>query len=230
MEKRKMNTIARLSIAAAVLTAVIGLSGCSGRETAGVEPIEERTEETEAEAAENASGEAKEEEGQETPVLEDITWDDSAGGDPILHFAFSNGKVADQKSPFQGAVENTKRRDMDGDGREEVIVYSSLKYAEAEYSMMDFYQIEGDTITNISPAQNLAEWEDGEGRIWSVEETETPSEEYTVMLRATAYDPMSDLMYQNMELTIGYDKEGWKVIEKRTLPEWKKAYLEYVTG
>lgn len=230
MEKRKTTIIARIGIAAAVLTVVTGLWGCSGEETAVVEPIEERTEETEAEAAENASGEAKEEDGQEPPVLEDITWDDSAGGGPILHFAFSNGKVVDQKSPFQGVVENTKRRDMDGDGREEVIVYSSLKNAEAEYSMMDFYQIEGDSVKNISPAKNLTEWEEEEGCIWSMEETEAPSEEYTVMLRATAYDSMSDLMYQNMELTIGYDKEGWQIIEKRTLPEWKKAYLEYVTG
>lgn len=88
-------------------------------------------------------------------LLTEVTWEDfnDGVGEPVLHFSFSNGTIVDEKLLYLSIVKSIEYKDITGDGAEEAIVYRELiNTAHDDYILMDFFKIENDTITEISPS------------------------------------------------------------------------------
>ena len=175
-----------------------------------------------------------EENAKETPSqisLTDVTWKDYNDGeyDTFLYFSFSNGSIVDKELQNWGFVKNIEYRDITGDGVDEVIVYMDLvNNIHDNFTVVDFFKIEEDTVTDISPSTDISEVPD---IAWfDTEVVSDYTEEYTIVLRMEDYGKSHGALYTKMVITIGYDKECWRVIKKQEIPDWKVAYLDYVTA
>ena len=152
--------------------------------------------------------EKNEEEASSQISLTDVTWKDYNDGeyDTLLYFSFSNGSIVDKELQHWGFVKNIEYRDITGDGEDEVIVYMDLV----------------NNVHDISDVPDIA-WFD-------TEVASDYTEEYTIVLEMKDYGKAHGALYTKMEITIGYDKECWRVIKKQEIPDWKIANLDYVTA
>ena len=175
-----------------------------------------------------------EENAKETPSqisLTDVTWKDYNDGeyDMLLYFSFSNGSIVDKELQNWGFVKNIEYRDITGDGVDEVIVYTDLlNNIHDNFTVVDFFKIEGNTVTDISPSTDISEVPDIAG--FDTEVVSDYTGEYTIVLRMEDYGKSYGVLYTKTVMTIGYDKECWRVIKKQEIPDWKIAYLDYVTA
>ena len=175
-----------------------------------------------------------EENAKETPSqisLTDVTWKDYNDGeyDTLLYFSFSNGSIVDKELQHWGFVKNIEYRDITGDGEDEVIVYmDEVNNVHDNFTVVDFFKIEEDTVTDISPSTDISDVPD---IAWfDTEVVNDYTEEYTIVLRMEDYGKAHGALFTKMVITIGYDKECWRVIKKQEIPDWKIAYLDYVTA
>lgn len=174
---------------------------------------------------------ALEENEEETPShlsLTDITWKDYNDGayETFLYFSFSNGSIVDKELQYTGIVKNIEYRDITGDGEDEVIVYRDMvNNVHDNYMLVDFFRIEADTVTEISPSVDIPELSNNP---CDTEVVSNYTEEYAIVLRMEDYGKTGGILYTKMEMTIGYDKERWRVIKKQEIPDWKLAYLDYL--
>lgn len=172
-----------------------------------------------------------EENEEETPSqisLTDITWQDYNDGayETFLYFSFSNGSIVDKELQYPGIVKNIEYRDITGDGDDEVIVYRDMmNNVHDNYMLVDFFRIEEDTVTEISPSVDIPELSDNP---CDTEVVSNYTEEYAIILRMEDYGKTGGILYTKMEMTIGYDKEHWRVIKKQEIPDWKLAYLDFL--
>ena len=170
-----------------------------------------------------------EENEEETPSqisLMDITWKDYNDGayETFLYFSFSNGSVVDRELQYSGIVKNIEYRDITGDGEDEVIVYRDMvNNVHDNYMLVDFFRIEADTVTEISPSVDIPELSNNP---CDTEVVSNYTEEYAIVLRMEDYGKTGGILYTKMEMTIGFDKERWRVIKKQEIPDWKLAYLD----
>ena len=174
--------------------------------------------------------EKNEEEASSQISLTDVTWKDYNDGeyDTLLYFSFSNGSIVDKELQHWGFVKNIEYRDITGDGEDEVIVYmDEVNNIHDNFIVVDFFKIEEDTVTDISPSTDISDVPD---IAWfDTEVVSDYTEEYTIVLRMEDYGKAHGALYTKMVITIGYDKECWRVIKKQEIPDWKIAYLDYVT-
>ncbi|MBD5477553.1 MAG: hypothetical protein HDR17_16515 [Lachnospiraceae bacterium] len=157
--------------------------------------------------------------------LVDIAWKDYYDEvyETIIHFSFSDGTIVDHKLEGWSIVKNIEYKDITGDGTDEVIIYSEiLNNIHDDYIIINFFKIEDDTVTEISPSTDIPELS-GEMEIIS-----DPSEEYTIVLRMESYGKTAGVLYTDTIVTVGYNKERWEIIQKHERPEWKAAYLDYL--
>lgn len=173
-----------------------------------------------------------EENAKETPSqisLTDVTWKDYNDGvyDTFLYFSFSNGSIVDKELQYPGFVKSIEYRDITGDGEDEIIVYMDLvNNIHDNFIVVDFFKIEEDTVTDISPSTDILEVPD---IAWfDTEVVSDYTEKYTIVLRMEDYGKAHGALYTKIVITIGYDKECWRVIKKQEIPDWKIAYLDYV--
>ena len=160
--------------------------------------------------------------------LTDITWKDYNDGayETFLYFSFSNGSIVDKELKYPGIVKNIEYRDITGDGEDEVIVYRDMvNNVHDNYMLVDFFKIEENTVMEISPSADISELSDNP---CDTEIVSDYSEKYAIVLRMEDYGKTGGILYTNMEMTIGYDKERWRMIEKQEIPDWKLAYLDYL--
>lgn len=162
--------------------------------------------------------------------LTDVTWEDYNDGEDsaIFHFSFDNGNIADKELPYESIVKNIEYMDVTGDGEDEVIVYREfVNNIHDNYILVDFFKIDEDTVTEISPSTDISELT---GVAWDTEIVSNHTEEYTIVMKMKSYGKTAGILYMDEEMTIGYDKERWKVIEEQKIPDWELAYLDYLAA
>lgn len=158
--------------------------------------------------------------------LADITWEDFDDGvyETILHFSFSNGNIVDKEIPYPSIVKNIEYRDITGDGEDEVIIYREfMNNIHDDYIVIDFFEIEKDTVTDISPSADISELSE-----WDTEVVSGHTEGYIIVLKMESYGKTAGILYTDKKMTVGYDKEHWRVIEQQEIADWKLAYLNYL--
>ncbi len=97
------------------------------------------------------------------------------------------------------------------DGEDEVIIYREfVNNVHDNYILVDFFEIEEDTVTDISPSADISELSD---IAWHTEVVSGHTEEYTIVLKMESYRKTAGILYTDKKMTIGYDKECWRVIE-----------------
>lgn len=156
--------------------------------------------------------------------LVDIAWEDhyDGVGETTIHFSFSNGTIVDHELVEWSIVESIEYRDITGDGTDEVIMYTDMvNNIHDNYTLINFFKIDDDTVTEISPSTDIPELS-GEMEIVS-----DLYEEYTIVLRMESYGKTAGALYTDCIVTVGYNKERWEIIQKQEIPEWKVAYLDY---
>lgn len=207
-----------------VCSAVILLNACgSGGE---YQQVKETTPENET-IDETIDEPVETQEAAEAVSLADITWEDFDDGawETVLHFSFSNGAIVDKELPLFMTVESVEYRDITGDETDEVIVSGTFANTATEYNVIAFFQIEDDTVKDISPSSELPELADN---VWHTTVTDSV-EGYTIVLKMESYGKINALAYTEAVMTVGYAKEGWQVIQRKKMPDWVTAYLEYLS-
>lgn len=173
---------------------------------------------------------------EKTVLLEEVTWEDfetrtNASGEdsvPALHFSFSNGSIVDKELPYLdlSIVREIAYQDITGDGTDEVIVYREfVNTVKDSYMLMDFFKIENDTVTEISPSSYIAELKDN---ACDTEIMDNPIEDYTIALAMKSYGKIHGVSYTDAIMTVGYKENGWEVIQQQKIADWKLAYLTYL--
>lgn len=186
-------------------------------------------EDTEVAIIEEANSEAEEIRENRVSVtgqgsLVDIAWEDyyDGVGETTIHFSFSNETIVDHELAGRSIVKNIEYRDITGDGTDEVIMYTDMvNNIHDNYTLINFFKIDDDTVTEISPSTDIPELS-GEMEIVS-----DLYEEYTIVLRMESYGKTAGALYTDCIVTVGYNKERWEIIQKQEVPEWKVAYLDY---
>lgn len=155
--------------------------------------------------------------------LVDIAWEDYSNEETTIYFSFSDGTIVDQKLMEWSIVKSIEYRDITGDGTDEVIIYSEhVNNIHDNYTLINFFKIDDDTITEISPQTDIPEL-----LAWYTEIVNDPYEGYTIVLRMVSYGKTAGALYTDTIVTVGYNKERWEIIQKQEIPEWKVAYLDY---
>ncbi len=159
-------------------------------------------------------------------LLVDIAWEDFSNEafETTIYFSFSNGTVVEQKLEEWSFVKSIEYRDITGDGTDEVIVYRDfVSNIHDDYILMNFFKIEDDTVTEISPSTDIPELS-----AWEAEIVSDSSEEYTIVLKMEWDGETLGAVYTDAIMIVGYNKERWEIIQKHERPEWKVAYLDYL--
>ena len=158
--------------------------------------------------------------------LVDIAWEDYTNEvyETTIYFSFSDGTIVDHELVGLSIVKNIEYRDITGDGTDEVIVYRDfVNNIHDDYILMNFYKIEDDTVTDISPSTDIPELS-----AWEAEIVSDPSEEYTIVLKMEWDGETLGAVYTDAIMIVGYNKERWEIIQKHERPDWKVAYLDYL--
>lgn len=125
-----------------------------------------------------ASQQFSKDEGETESTLPDITWDDYNSGsyETWLHFSFSDGTEVDEELRYSPSiVKNVDFVDITGDGKDEVLIYSYFVNTATEYTLINFFQIEENCVTEISPELELEELAND---VWNVIDIDFSEEEY----------------------------------------------------
>ena len=200
--------------------------------------VTEERDETGAEAEDTAEEDVRHSEAEEIQenmrqpegqiFLTDVTWEDFNMGldGAVIHFSFSNGTGVAKELSYISIVERVEYRDITGDGADEVVICRELvNNAHDNYILMDFFEIEDDTVTEISPSGDIPELSD---TAWDTEVVEDATEEYAIVLKMESCGKISGVLYTEKIMTVGYGKEGWVLIRQQEIPDWKLAYLDYL--
>ncbi|MCM1388129.1 MAG: hypothetical protein NC231_12435 [Bacillus sp. (in: Bacteria)] len=169
-------------------------------------------------------------------LLEEVTWEDfensayTSGENsvPALHFSFSNGSIVNKELPHLelSIVREIAYQDITGNGTDEIIVYREfVNTVKDGYMLMDFFKIEDDTVTEISPSSYITELKDN---VWDTEIMDNPTEDYTIALTMKSYGKIRGVSYTDAIMTVGYKENGWEVIRQQKIADWKLAYLTYL--
>lgn len=148
-------------------------------------------------------------------TLSDITWDDYNSGnewDTWLYFSFSDDTVVDIKLTYSPSIiQKVDFIDITGDGEEEVLIYRYFANTATEYTLINFFQIEENIVTEISPEAELEELAEN---VWNVIEEDFSGKEYDMpTLRLESYDKVSGLAYVANRALVGYQDGGWQILE-----------------
>ncbi len=152
-------------------------------------------------------------------LLKEVTWEDfnDGAGEPVLHFSFNNGTVIDKKLQYLGIVQNVQYMDITGDGVDEIVVDTDMiNTVRDDFTILDFFRIEGDTVEDISPFHDIPELKD---TAWCMEISQEPFNDCTIVLDMESYGKMAGVSYIDCMMKIGFDGSGWKVISKQERPE-----------
>ena len=153
-------------------------------------------------------------------TLSDITWDDYDSGntwETWMYFSFSDGTVVDIQSPYMSIVQKVDYVDITGDGKDEVLIYRYFANTATEYTLVNFFQIEEKSVTEISPEVELDELA---GDVWNVIEEDFSKQEYDMpILRLESYGKVSGLAYVDKRVLVGYQGGGWQILEWVDCPE-----------
>lgn len=150
-------------------------------------------------------------------TLSDITWDDYNSGNEYetwLHFSFMDGTVVDKELPHSPSmVKKVDYIDITGDGKDEVLIYRYFANTATEYTLVNFFQIEENTVTEISPELELKELADN---VWSVVDADFSEEEYDMpVFTMESYVKENMMTYTDKRLLVGYQDGGWQIIEEQ---------------
>ena len=187
-----MNDFRRIMIA--IIRAGIFLAACNGR-----------------------NGEEVEQEIQSEITLSDIAWDDYNSGnvwETWLYFCFSDGTVVDKELPYMSMVKKVDYADITGDGTDEVLIYRYFANTATEYTLINFFQIEENRVTEISPELELEELADD---VWNVIDADFLKEEYDMpVLMMESYVKENMVTYADKRVLVGYQDGGWQILERQT--------------
>lgn len=160
---------------------------------------------------------------EETEItLSDVTWDDyysepNGFYETWMHFSFSDGTVVDIQLPYMSIVQKVDFVDITGDGMDEVLIYRYYANTRTEYTLVNFFRIEGKIVTEISPEVELEELA---GDVWSVKEEDYSKQEYDMpVLRLESYDKVPGLAYIDNKVLVGYQNGRWQILEWVDCPE-----------
>jgi len=145
----------------------------------------------------------------------DITWDDYNSGsytETWLHFSFSDGTEVDEElSYFPSIVENVDFVDITGDGKDEVLIYRYFANTATEYTLINFFQIEENCVTEISPELELEELANNG---WNVIDIDFSEEEYDMpVFMMESYEKINTVTYPDKRVLVGYQGGGWQILE-----------------
>lgn len=153
-------------------------------------------------------------EGETEITLSDITWDDYHSGsyETWLHFSFSNCAEIDKELQYSpSTVEKVDYVDITGDGTDEVLVYRYFANTATEYTLINFFQIEGNGVTEISPELELEELAND---VWSVIDADFSQEKYDMpVFTMESYVKENMLVYLDKRVLVGYQGGGWQILE-----------------
>lgn len=124
-------------------------------------------------------------------------------------------------------VQSIEYKDITGDGKDEVIVYREFLNNVCDWTLMDFFKIEDDKVTEISPSTDIMELSNTP---WDTRTVNGTTEGYSIVLEMVYYNKVPAHVYTDTVMTVGFDKERWKVIEQQKIPDWKPVYLDYLVG
>ena len=163
---------------------------------------------------EKARQQLSNDEGETEITLSDIIWDDYNSGsyETWLHFSFSDGTEVDKELRYSpSTVENVDFADITGDGRNEVLVYRYFANTATEYTLINFFQIEENYVTEISPELELKELANN---VWNVIDVDFSEEEYDMpVFTMESYEKMNTVAYPDKRVLIGYQGSGWQILE-----------------
>lgn len=157
-------------------------------------------------------------EGEAEITLSDITWDDYLSEnnenkwETWLHFSFSDGTVVDKELRYSPSiVKKVDFVDITGDGADEVLIYRYFANTATEYTLINFFQIEENSVTEISPEAELEELADD---VWSVEDEDFSEEEYDMpVFTMQSYVKVNMIAYPDKKASVGYRDGGWQILE-----------------
>ena len=159
-------------------------------------------------------------EGEKEITLSDITWDDYYSGsyETWLHFSFSDGAEIDKELQYSPSiVEKVDYVDITGDGTDEVLVYRYFANTATEYTLINFFQIEENGVTEISPELELEELAND---VWNVIDADFSEEKYDMpVFTMESYVKENMLVYLDKRVLIGYQGGGWQILEWFDCPE-----------
>lgn len=154
-------------------------------------------------------------EGETEITLSDIIWDDYNSGscETWLHFSFSDGSEIDEELRYSpSTVKNVDFADITGDGKSEVIIYRYFVNTATEYTLINFFQIEENCVTEISPELELEELANN---VWNVIDIDFSEEEYDMpVFTMESYGKMNMLAYPDKRVLVGYQGGGWQILER----------------
>ncbi|MDE7254497.1 MAG: hypothetical protein K2O32_16360 [Acetatifactor sp.] len=152
--------------------------------------------------------------GEAESTLPDITWDDYHSGsyETWLHFSFSDGSQIDKELQYSpSTVEKVDFADITGDGTDEVLVYRYFANTATEYTLINFFRIEENGVTEISPESELEELADN---VWSVIDADFSKKEYDMpVLTMESYVKENMLVYVDKKVLVGYQDSRWQILE-----------------
>lgn len=155
----------------------------------------------------------------ETTLL-DITWDDYHSGsyETWLHFSFNSGVEIDKELQYSPSiVENVDFVDITGDGTDEVLIYRYFANSITEYTLISFFRIEENRVTEISPELELEELAND---LWSVVDADFSEEEYGMpVFTMESYVKKNMMGYTDKKVLVGYQGGGWHILEWFDCPE-----------
>ena len=159
-------------------------------------------------------------EGETEITLSDITWDDYYSGsyETWLHFSFSDGAEIDKELQYSpSTVEKVEYVDITGDGMDEVLIYRYFTNTATEYVLINFFQIEENGVTEISPESELEELAND---VWNVTEADFSEEKYDMpVFTMESYKKEDMLVYLDKRVLVGYQSGGWQILEWLDCPE-----------
>ena len=160
-----------------------------------------------------ASQQLSKDEGETESTLPDITWDDYNSGscETWLHFSFSDGTEVDEElSCSPSIVKNVDFVDITGDGKSEVLIYRYFANTATEYTLINFFQIEENCVTEISPELKLEELANN---VWNVIDIDFSEEEYDMpVFTMESYGKMGALAYPDKRVLVGYQGGEWQIL------------------
>lgn len=161
-----------------------------------------------------ASQQLSNNEGEMKNILLDITWDDYHSGsyETWLHFSFSDGTQIDKELQYSpSTVEKVDFVDITGDGTDEVLVYRYFVNTATEYTLINFFQIEENGVTEISPELELEEMAND---LCGVINEDFSEEEYDMPVFTMESVVKENLMvYVDKRVLVGYQDGGWQILK-----------------
>ncbi len=150
-----------------------------------------------------------------------ITWDDYRSTEKVeptvLHFSLEGGIEIDRELPwYPSVVKQIAYRDITGDGQDEVLVYRYFANTATEYTLIDVFEIQEDSVRYLSPAADLEELSD---QVWDMTlqaaSSEKPAEENSGLLfRLESYEKEYGVTSRAETALVGYREGGWQILER----------------